>query len=148
MNYSNSQRVGIILYLTAVLFDAYFVVDAILHKPLFYGCSLWAVATLFNYFGPVCKPNLMSDLIHFCTSCLKKPASFLDFLKFGRNHSKKQGGGFDAYARSSSSLIKYARIMYTTNIIEGLNRQYRKVTKTKSVSQVTAHWKRCSIWPA
>ena len=24
------------------------------------------------------------------------------------------------------------RIMYTTNIIEGLNRQYRKVTKTKS----------------
>ena len=27
------------------------------------------------------------------------------------------------------------RIMYTTNIIEGLNRQYRKVTKTKSVFQ-------------
>lgn len=25
------------------------------------------------------------------------------------------------------------RIMYTTNIIEGLNRQYQKVTKTKSV---------------
>ena len=25
------------------------------------------------------------------------------------------------------------RIMYTTNIIEGLNRQYRKVTKSKSV---------------
>ncbi len=25
------------------------------------------------------------------------------------------------------------RIMYTTNIIEGLNRQFRKVTKTKSV---------------
>ena len=25
------------------------------------------------------------------------------------------------------------RIMYTTNIIEGLNRQYRKVTKTKSI---------------
>ena len=25
------------------------------------------------------------------------------------------------------------RIMYTTNIIEGLNRQYRKATKTKSV---------------
>ena len=25
------------------------------------------------------------------------------------------------------------RIMYTTNIIEGLNSQYRKVTKTKSV---------------
>ena len=25
------------------------------------------------------------------------------------------------------------RIMYTTNIIEGLNRQYRKVTKTNSV---------------
>ncbi len=25
------------------------------------------------------------------------------------------------------------RIMYTTNIIEGLNRQYRKVTKTKRV---------------
>lgn len=23
--------------------------------------------------------------------------------------------------------------MYTTNIVEGLNRQYRKVTKTKSV---------------
>ena len=26
-----------------------------------------------------------------------------------------------------------SRIMYTTNIIEGLNRQYWKVTKTKSV---------------
>lgn len=25
------------------------------------------------------------------------------------------------------------RIMYTTNIIEGLNRQYRRVTKTKSI---------------
>lgn len=25
------------------------------------------------------------------------------------------------------------RIMYTTNMIEGLNRQYQKVTKTKSV---------------
>ena len=25
------------------------------------------------------------------------------------------------------------QLMYTTNIIEGLNRQYRKVTKTKSV---------------
>lgn len=25
------------------------------------------------------------------------------------------------------------KIMYTTNIIEGLNRQYRKVTKTKGV---------------
>lgn len=28
---------------------------------------------------------------------------------------------------------KIRRIMYTTNIIEGLNRQYRKVTKTKSM---------------
>jgi len=27
------------------------------------------------------------------------------------------------------------RIMYTTNIIEGVNRQFRKVTKTKSVFQ-------------
>lgn len=30
-------------------------------------------------------------------------------------------------------LYDIRRIMYTTNIIEGLNRQYRKVTKTKSV---------------
>ena len=29
--------------------------------------------------------------------------------------------------------VDIRRIMYTTNIIEGLNRQYRKVTKTKSV---------------
>ena len=40
------------------------------------------------------------------------------------------------------------RIMYTTNLIESLNRQYRKVTKTKAYSQATARWKRCSIWQA
>lgn len=40
------------------------------------------------------------------------------------------------------------RILYTTNVIEWLIRQYRKVTKTKSVSPVTAYWKRCSIWQA
>ena len=36
-----------------------------------------------------------------------------------------------------SSFLQFSndirRIMYTTNVIEGLNRQYRKVTKTKSV---------------
>lgn len=37
------------------------------------------------------------------------------------------------------------RIMYTTNIIEGLNRQYRKVTKTKVCSQVIPLLKRCSF---
>ncbi len=29
--------------------------------------------------------------------------------------------------------IEIRKIMYTTNIIEGLHRQFRKVTKTKSV---------------
>ena len=39
------------------------------------------------------------------------------------------------------------RIMYTTNIIEGLNLQYRKVTKTKSMFPVMMHWKKCCILP-
>ena len=30
--------------------------------------------------------------------------------------------------------VEIRKIIYTTNIIEGLNRQFRKVTKTKSVS--------------
>ncbi len=34
---------------------------------------------------------------------------------------------------SFKDILDIRRIMYTTNIIEGLNRQYRKVTKTKSV---------------
>ena len=60
--------------------------------------------------------------------------------------SKKHGGGKKyPYAISNwennwedvSSFFQFSdeirRIMYTTNIIEGLNRQYRKVTKAKSV---------------
>ena len=39
------------------------------------------------------------------------------------------------------------RSIYTTNIIEALNRQYRKVTKTKSVFSSDQSWKKCSIWP-
>jgi len=33
------------------------------------------------------------------------------------------------------------KIIYTTNIIEGLHRQFRKVTKTKQCFQMTVHWK-------
>ena len=40
------------------------------------------------------------------------------------------------------------RIMYTTNIIEGLNRQYRRVTKTKSVFPSDSSLKKCYILPA
>ena len=59
--------------------------------------------------------------------------------------SKKHGGRKYPYAISNwennwedvSSFFQFSdeirRIMYTTNIIEGLNRQYRKVTKAKSV---------------
>lgn len=58
---------------------------------------------------------------------------------------KKRWGGKYPYAISNwennweddSSFFQFSddirRIMYTTNIIEGLNRQYRKVTKTKNV---------------
>lgn len=37
------------------------------------------------------------------------------------------------------------RIMYTTNVIESLNRQYRKVTKTKSIFPTDTSLEKCSI---
>ena len=43
---------------------------------------------------------------------------------------KITGGDVSSFFQFSDDI---RRIMYTTNIIEGLNRQYRKVTKTKSV---------------
>ena len=78
---------------------------------------------------------------------------FLDFkevynapneaARFNRaeNMKKENGGRNIRYAISNWKIIgkmgsffnDIRRIMYTTNIIEGLNRQYRKVTKTKSV---------------
>jgi transposase-like protein len=38
------------------------------------------------------------------------------------------------------------KIIYTTNIIEGLHRQFRKVTKTKSVFPLDTSLERCFIW--
>ena len=38
------------------------------------------------------------------------------------------------------------RIMYTTNITEGLNRRYWKITKTKSVFPSDAFLEKCCIW--
>lgn len=38
------------------------------------------------------------------------------------------------------------RIMYTTNIIEGLNRQYRKAAKTKSIFPRDVSLEKCCIW--
>ncbi len=37
------------------------------------------------------------------------------------------------------------KIIYTTNIIEGLHRQFRKVTKSKTVFPAVVLWKKCSI---
>ncbi len=66
------------------------------------------------------------------------------FNRAGEHERKKMGKKYP-YAISNwennwedvSSFFQFSndirRIMYTTNIIEGLNRQYRKVTKTKSV---------------
>lgn len=38
---------------------------------------------------------------------------------------------FTEYPASRSEPLEVRRIIYTTNIIEGLNRQFRKVTKNK-----------------
>lgn len=50
---------------------------------------------------------------------------------------KKFPSDFKAVYNASNCFFRFSddirRIMYTTNIIEGLNRQYRKVTKAKSV---------------
>ncbi len=49
----------------------------------------------------------------------------------------QKGDVITSNKRNGHSLFQFSddiqRIMYATNIIEGLNRQYRKVTKTKSV---------------
>ena len=42
-------------------------------------------------------------------------------------------GDWSSDVCSSDLSEEIRKIMYTTNILEGLNRQYRKVTKTKSV---------------
>ena len=54
--------------------------------------------------------------------------------KWGRNTPMPSATGEKNW-EDVSSFFQFSddirRIMYTTNIIEGLNRQYRKVTKTK-----------------
>ncbi len=56
------------------------------------------------------------------------------FLGYEKN---QKGDVITSNKRNGHSLFQFSddiqRIMYATNIIEGLNRQYRKVTKTKSV---------------
>ena len=39
------------------------------------------------------------------------------------------------------------KIIYTTNIIEGLHRQFRKVTKTKSVFPSDSSLEKMLTWP-
>ena len=39
------------------------------------------------------------------------------------------------------------RLIYTTNTIEGFNRQLRKVTKSKSVFPTDDSLLKCCIWP-
>ena len=53
--------------------------------------------------------------------------------KWGKKYPYAISNWENNWERCSFFLSDIRRIMYTTNIIEGLNRQYRKVTKTKSV---------------
>lgn len=50
-----------------------------------------------------------------------------------------------------STFFKYPpeirKIIYTTNMIESYHRQLRKVTKGKSISPMTNHYRKCSILP-
>ncbi|HCC01265.1 MAG TPA: hypothetical protein DHW78_00430 [Ruminococcaceae bacterium] len=38
------------------------------------------------------------------------------------------------------------KIIYTTNIIEGLNRQFRRITETSRPSRMTIPCAKCCIW--
>ena len=66
----------------------------------------------------------------------------LDFEQFPEQHRIKEQEimrerGLDERDILSTFFaypVEIRKIIYTTNIIEGLNRQFRKVTKTKSVS--------------
>ena len=65
---------------------------------------------------------------------------FQNWKRLRRNGEKKYPYAISNWENNwedVSSFFQFSedirRIMYTTNIIEGLNRQYRKVTKTKSV---------------
>ena len=66
----------------------------------------------------------------------------LDFEQFPEQHCIKEQEimrerGLDERDILSTFFaypVEIRKIIYTTNIIEGLNRQFRKVTKTKSVS--------------
>ena len=65
----------------------------------------------------------------------------LDFEQFPEQHCIKEQEimrerGLDDWDILSTFFaypVEIRKIIYTTNIIEGLNRQFRKVTKTKSV---------------
>lgn len=56
--------------------------------------------------------------------------------KWGRKYPYAVSN-WENWKKDVSSFFQFSdniwRIMYTTNIIEGLNRQYQKITKTKSV---------------
>lgn len=66
----------------------------------------------------------------------------LDFEQFPEQHCIKEQevmrerslDDWDILSTFFAYPVEIRKIIYTTNIIEGLNRQFRKVTKTKSVS--------------
>lgn len=64
-------------------------------------------------------------------------------MHFSKNYSSNNWEDVSSFFQFSDDI---RRIMYTTNIIEGVNRQYRKVTKTKSVFPSDASLEKCYIW--
>ena len=72
------------------------------------------------------KAEVQRCVIHMLRNPFKY-VSYKDLKKFASDFNWEDVSSFFQFPDD------IRRIMYTTNIIEGLNRQYRKVTKTKSV---------------
>ena len=95
----------------------------------------------------------MADLKRVYTAPTEETAlSELDSFeeKWGEKKTKITKSWKDNWA-NLSTYYKYpeavGRLIYTTNAIEGFNRQLRKVTKSKTVFRSDDSLMKCCIWP-
>ena len=84
--------------------------------------------------SPYTWPQFLSDIVHFfVASKVAKYRAFRRALSLGNTLLWRFNLRYVAFRLSIAFVVLTRYRVSTTNIIEGVNRQFRKVTKTKSV---------------
>lgn len=102
-------------------------------------CIIHQIRNTFKYLDHKHAKEFMADLKTIYRASGEE-AALENLMQMKEKWSKKYGHALKSWEENwdtLSTFFKYPdeirRIMYTTNIVESLNRQYRKVTKSKSI---------------